>query len=180
MAVAIREAGPADLEAVLATEWSAFERDDIVELTRDMLADPTAEPLLSLIAFVDDRPVGHVLFTAARVEGDSQSPRTAILAPLAVIPESQGDGIGTALVEAGLDRLRAAGTELVFVLGHPGYYPRFGFRPAGALGLDAPYPIPAKDADAWMVLDLAGGSLGRVRGVVICCNALSKPEHWRE
>ncbi len=180
MAIEIREAGPGDLDAVLAIEWSAFERDDIVELTRDMLADPTAEPPLSLIALDDGRPVGHVLFTAARLDGAEASPLVSILAPLAVAPEAQNKRVGTALVEAGLDRLRAAGTELVFVLGHPGYYPRFGFRPAGALGLDAPYPIPAKDADAWMVLDLSGGTLGQARGVVICCNALSKPEHWRE
>lgn len=179
MTVVIREAEPADLDAVMAIEWSAFERDDIVELTRDMLADPTAEPLLSLIAFDDDRPAGHVLFSAGRLRGET-NPSVAILAPLAVASKAQNKGVGTALVEAGLDRLRAAGTDLVFVLGHPGYYPRFGFRPAGILGLAAPFPIPAKDADAWMVLDLSGGHLGHTNGVVICCNALSKPEHWRE
>jgi putative acetyltransferase len=68
----------------------------------------------------------------------------------------------------------------VFVLGHPEYYPRFGFRPAGALGMDAPYPIPERHADAWMVQALRPGLLGQVRGTVRCADTLNDPRHWRE
>jgi predicted N-acetyltransferase YhbS len=72
------------------------------------------------------------------------------------------------------------GVELVFVLGHPGYYPRFGFKPAGVLGFEAPYPIPEKHADAWMVRELRAGIIGSVRGKVVCADTLSRPEYWRE
>ena len=65
----------------------------------------------------------------------------AILAPLAVVPDAQGQGIGGALIEHGLSLLQRSGVGLVFVLGHPGYYPRHGFEPAGRLGFDAPFPI---------------------------------------
>ncbi len=59
-----------------------------------------------------------------------------------MIPEQQATGIGAALIKQGLALLKTSGVELVFVLGHPGYYPRSGFTPAGVLGFDAPYPIP--------------------------------------
>jgi putative acetyltransferase len=70
--------------------------------------------------------------------------------------------------------------DLVFVLGHPAYYPRFGFSPAGARGLDAPYPIPQKNAEAWMVRELRPGVIGDCSGRVICADALADPEYWRE
>ena len=66
------------------------------------------------------------------------------------------------------------------MLGHPWYYPRHGFTPAGILGFEAPFPIPEKDADAWMVQELRSGIIGTVSGKVVCCDALNKPEHWRE
>ena len=76
--------------------------------------------------------------------------------------------------------LKDMGSELVFVLGHPEYYPRFGFRPAGVLGLSAPYPILEKNADAWMVLALCEGVIGNVRGTVRCAHSLDKEEYWVE
>lgn len=124
--------------------------------------------------------VGHVLFTRAEIRGTGGAPRASLLAPLAVVPDRQRSGVGTRLVEDGLRRLGASGCELVFVLGHPSYYPRFGFQPAGVLGLDAPYSIPPEHADAWMVLGLAPGAIGRVRGTLRCAESLDRPEHWRE
>ena len=67
-----------------------------------------------------------------------------------------------------------------FVLGHPGYYPRFGFTPAGPRGIEAPFPILPKNEDAWMVLELAPGLVGKVKGKVIGADAMMRPEHWRE
>ena len=72
------------------------------------------------------------------------------------------------------------GVELVFVLGHPEYYPRHGFKPAGVHGFEAPYPIPDKHANAWMVQELHPGVIGNVNGKVICADMLNQPEHWRE
>lgn len=103
-----------------------------------------------------------------------------ILAPLAVIPDFQKLGIGGKLIETGLEILSKSGTDLVFVLGYPEYYTRFGFKPATCLGFEAPYPIPAKHADAWMVQSLSQDVIGSVSGKVVCANTLNKPEYWRE
>jgi putative acetyltransferase len=174
----VREAASSDLNDTLFVERAAFEREEIVQLVADLLADPTAEPTLSLLAFVDGKPVGHILFTAVRVTNSSF--KAAILAPLAVVPDHQKKGIGGELIRSGLQRLSESGVELVFVLGHPEYYPRHGFEPAGQLGFEAPYPIPEEHADAWMVQALRPDILGRISGKVVCANALDKPEHWRE
>ena len=128
--VRIVEAAASDLQYVLEVERLAFGGDDEAELVRDLLGDPTARPLLSLLAWEDDRPVGHILFTAARLQGAPGDVPVSILAPLAVIPDAQRQGVGGALVEEGVRRQSGSGVALVFVLGHPGYYPRHGFEPA--------------------------------------------------
>lgn len=174
----IREASESDLNDVLLVEREAFGGNSEAELVRELLEDPTAKPVLSLLAFKGDRPVGHILFTKARLSNSSQ--KAAILVPLAVVPDSQKQGIGGKLIEEGLELLSKSGVELVFVLGYPEYYPRHGFQPAGSLGFDATYPIPEKDADAWMVRELSAGVIGSVRGKVICASTLNKPEYWRE
>jgi putative acetyltransferase len=176
----IRRSTDSDLNAILTVEHEAFHRDEVVRLTRDLLADPTAQPRVSLLAFENGDPVGHVLFTAVRVAGSAPDVSASILAPLAVVPESQKRGVGAALIAEGLRILTEDGVDLVFVLGHPSYYPRHGFEPAGRLGLEAPYPIPEIHADAWMVQALRPGILGTLRGKVACAKALDSPEHWRE
>ena len=176
----IREAAHSDLNDVLLVERSAFGRDDEAELVRALLDDPSAKPLLSLIACKDDKAVGHILFTAAHLTKTKYTPTSAILAPLAIIPDAQKQGIGGMLIERGLQLLTESGVDLVFVLGHPEYYPRHGFKPAGRLGFEATYSIADEHADAWMVQALRPGVIGAVGGKVICANALNKPEYWRE
>ena len=179
----IRPAQAVDRAEVLAVEREAFgksEGQEIADLVAALLEDPSAEPRLSLLAIRDDRAVGHILFTRARIAGHADSVNAVILAPLAVRPEAHSQGIGGKLITEGLQHLAATGTDLAFVLGHPGYYPRHGFRTAGVLGFEAPYPIPAKDADAWMVQELRPGLIGKIRGQVACAAALDHPEHWRE
>ena len=112
---------------------------------------------------------------------DKDSISAALLAPLGVVPSAQGKSVGSRLIKEGLSLLSKSGTQLVFILGHPGYYPRHGFKPAGILGFDAPYPIPEKDANAWMVQELISGVIGRINGKkVVCADALNQPEYWRE
>ena len=178
--VHIREALDSDLDDVLFVERTAFGYDKEAELVGEMLEDPSAKPLVSLLAFDDDRAVGHILFTAVRLSETRNAASAAILAPLAIVPDAQNKGVGGKLIERGLELLSESGVELVFVLGHPGYYPRHGFQTAGCLGFEAPYPIPEEDADAWMVQALRPDVIGAVSGKVVCCNALDKPQHWRE
>ncbi len=175
----IRETTPADLKDILFVEREAFNSHKEADLTRDLLADPTAEPRISLLAFVEDQPAGHILFTKARLSSD---PNIAVsnLAPLAVVPKFQKQGIGGSLIKKGLEILSKANVDLVFVIGWPNYYPRYGFTPAGKFGFEPPFPVPEKDADAWMVQALRPNIIGSVKGKVVCCDALNKPEHWRE
>ncbi len=176
----IREASDSDLNDVLYVERIAFGYDKEAELVRELLDDSSAKPLLSLLAFNDDRVVGHILFTSVRFEKEPNTPTMSILAPLAVVPDAQEQGVGGKLIKKGLQLLADFGVDLVFVLGHPEYYPRYGFKPAGHLGFEAPYPIPDENADAWMVQELRPDVIGSVRGKIVCADALNKPEHWRE
>jgi putative acetyltransferase len=96
------------------------------------------------------------------------------------MPHSQKTGVGTALAEKGMLVLSDAGAQLVFVLGHPAYYPRFGFSPAGELGFEATYPILEKNAGAWMVKALAPHIIGKYSGKVICADTMNRPEYWAE
>lgn len=176
----IEQALDSDLSDVIRVERSAFGQNDEAELVEALLCDPTAWPCLSLLARKDGRVVGHVLFTAGRLKEAPDAAAVALLAPLAVVPESQRQGVGGALIAQGLRHLRESGVDLVFVLGHPTYYPRHGFKPAGRLGFEAPFPIPEKDAGAWMVQALRPGVIGQVRGAFVCADALNKPEYWRE
>jgi predicted N-acetyltransferase YhbS len=124
--------------------------------------------------------VGHVLFSKVTFPGSEEIITATILCPLGVHADHQAMGIGKALVQEGLRQLADSGTDLVFVLGHLGYYPRFGFNPAAQFDLAAPYPIAEKNSDAWMVLELADGILGSVRGRIRCADVLMVEKYWME
>jgi putative acetyltransferase len=173
---AIRETTNPDLPDILAVTRAAFGGEIEADLTCALLFDPTAEPLLSLLALEEGRAVGHILFTRALVP----KAKATILAPLSVHPDKQGQGVGKSLIDAGLRNLKSKDVGLVFVLGDPGYYARHGFEPAQRHGLDAPYPIAGEHADAWMVQALRPGLLVACRGTVLCADALNKPELWRD
>lgn len=179
----IRHSVDSDRRDIAMIHTAAFGEKEgpvVAQLTLDLLDDASARPLLSLVAVESGGLVGHILFTRAGIASAEEPLSVRILAPLAVLPGHHGVGIGGALIRQGLALLRQSGVHLVFVLGHPDYYPRSGFTPAGRLGLEAPYPIPEKDAAAWMVLELNGTAVGRIRGMVECAAALDRPEHWRE
>ena len=178
----IRPTKESDLHDVLLVEKAAFgteEGQEIADLVNDLLGDPSAMPILSLIAIKDNQVIGHILFTKAIIDSN-HSISAVILAPLAVIPAAQSQGVGGQLINEGLKCLSESGVDLVFVLGHPEYYPRHGFKPASILGFNAPYPIQQEHADAWMVKELRSGIIGSVSGKVQCSDVLNQPEHWRE
>lgn len=179
----IKRATESDLNDVLYVVRQTFGNDtgpEIIELVKRLLNDPTAMPLLSILAFSDDRAIGHILFTKACLTNVSTSISSVILAPLAVTPGAQGEGVGGQLIKEGIRLLSETESELVFVLGHPEYYPRHGSKPAGALGFAPPYAIPVEPVSAWMVQELRPGVIGSVRGKVGCADVLHQPEHWRE
>ena len=170
----IRETKKSDLDDILDIHERAFGQKDEAELVANLLKDETAQPVLSLMAFQDDEPVGHILFTKAIVDGAS----AYLLAPLAVVPELHFKGTGQRLMKEGIKRLRAQGVDLVFVLGHIDYYPRAGFKnDAGAMGYPAPHPIPHEHRDAWMVMNLSGT---QKKGTVKVADAISALEYWSD
>lgn len=120
------------------------------------------DSLVSLVAELDARIVAHILFSPCHFV-PAQDPIVWGLAPMAVTPQRQHSGIGGQLVRAGLEQCRARGVAAVVVLGHPEYYPRFGFRPALEFGLRCNYDVPD---NAFMAIELQPGSLSNTSGVV--------------
>jgi putative acetyltransferase len=156
----IRDERAGDRAAIFDVVSRAFPtaaEADLVERLRDAGA-----ATISLVALRDARVVGHILFSPVRVEGEGASFEAIGLAPMAVAPEVQRDGIGSSLVRAGLDACRWRGHDVVFVLGHPSYYPRFGFEAAAPRGLHYAEGFER----AFFVAELAPGALGGRRGVV--------------
>lgn len=138
---------PDDAEAVRHVNLSAFGRADEADLVDRLRKDPAWENL-SLVA-VDgaDRPVAHALLTRCHI-GDAPA---LALAPCAVVPEHQRTGAGSAAIRAALEAARERGERTVVVLGHPEYYPRFGFERAAHSGVRVEFEVPD---EALMVLGL--------------------------
>jgi putative acetyltransferase len=186
--ITIRETTVGDFDDIMTVIKQAFGYHKEAELAADLLADPTGEPIVSLLAFDGDEPIGHILFTrayfaeaAAQEQGRKEQPMMHILAPLAVKPPYQNRGIGGMLTRAGIERLRELGSHLAFVLGHRDYYPRHGFIPnAGEQGYPAPYAPPAGFEDCWMVQPISPTGFEIGKGAIACCDAMDKPEHWRD
>lgn len=149
--ITIRPEEPGDRAAVREINQRAFgcdEEADVVDTLRER-----CDGLLSLVATKQDRVVGHILFSPAVIDGPSAALEIMGLAPMAVLPELQRQGIGTRLVEAGLAILRERGCPAVIVVGHPTYYPRFGFSPARRLALECQWDGVPDEAFMILVLD---------------------------
>jgi len=159
-AIAIRAETTDDAPALHALNVSAFAGDTEADLVDRLRRE--ARPLLSLVAVENGKIVGHIMFSQAPLAG-REDLVLAGLAPMAVRPDRQGHGIGSALVQAGLDACRDAGIDVVVVLGHPGYYLRFGFVPASRFGLRCRWEVPD---EAFMLRELRGGCVGDTGGQV--------------
>ena len=152
-----------DHEAIFKINESAFGRPHEALLVDALRRSPAFIPRLSLVALESRQVVGHILFTAVEVSTATDSHPALTLAPMAVLPAFQRRGVGSSLVRRGLDDARELGHGVVIVVGHPGYYPRFGFVPAGPLGIRAPFEVSSV---TFMVLELRPGALRGVRGEV--------------
>lgn len=161
--VRIRPEQPQDQESVQLVNREAFGREGEARLVDALRVSPAFVPSLSLVALDAEQLVGHVLFTRLSVIQAGVSRPALALAPLAVLPAWQNRGIGSALVRRGLSDARELGHRAVLVLGHPEYYPRFGFQPAQALGIRPPFPA---SPEAFLVLALDEGGLQGLHGQV--------------
>jgi len=159
MAETIRAAKPADAEAIAALNRAAFGGEEEVAIVERLRRDDFVA--VELVAEQDGTIVGHILLSWLPTLMDGRSVKTLALAPMAVRPGLQKRGIGGRLIAAALDGAQAAGAEAVIVLGHPRYYPRFGFSAALTRNLASPFP-----GEAFMALELVPGALAGKQGSV--------------
>jgi len=148
----VRPERPADIPLIHAVNVAAFDSPTEAKLV-DTLREQT--DVISIVAEQDGHILGHILFSPVRLTG-ADDLRVMALAPMAVTPERQRTGIGSALVREGLARCQRQGSDAVFVVGHPDYYPRFGFSPSSRFGVTCEFEVPD---DVFMAMELAPGAL---------------------
>ena len=152
----IHEERPGDLDAIRDVNRRAFEQDQEGNLVDALRANGAA--LLSLVATLDGRVVGHIMYSPIVVDDRVTG---AALGPMAVLPEFQRQGIGGKLIEAGNRKLREDGRPFIIVVGHAEYYPRFGFKPASTYGVSCEWPLPD---NVFMLLVLDSAKMNGVSG----------------
>ena len=164
----IRHDRPSDATAIRAVNEAAFDSSveaDIIEVLKK-----DQDSLVSLVAESDSQIVGHILFSPVSLAGHAGIFLMG-LGPMAVLPTHQRQSIGSTLVREGLNRCRMMGCDAVVVLGHPEYYPRFGFVPASSFGISCEYDAPD---EVFMLVELQPGSLQGANGKVIYHEAFAQ------
>lgn len=156
----IREETPDDACGIRVVNKAAFDTDGEADLVDKLREDDKI--ILSLVAEVDEQIVGHILFTPAVIEYKDKSHEVAGLAPMAVLPKFQRGGVGKALVNKGLEMLHKTEYDAVIVLGHPEYYPKFGFEKASEFGIIFENEVPD---EAFMIIELKEGALKNIHGI---------------
>jgi putative acetyltransferase len=159
----IRPEQPTDHDQVFQVNQLAFGQPDEARLVQALRSSSAFIPELSLVAVEDERIVGHILFSRIAVRSGTTTHQALALAPIAVLPTRQRVGIGSSLVRRGLLEARQLGHRVVIVVGHPEYYPRFGFVPCEPLGVRSPFAVSPR---AFMLLELEPNALAGVRGEV--------------
>ena len=164
MDLEIRQENKDDIKEIYEINTLAFGQENEAKLV-DLLRDSdTFVPELSLVATIDNKIVGHILFTKIKIADDKQNEFDSLaLAPMAVKPDIQKNGIGGQLIRAGLDKARELNFKSVIVLGHEHYYPKFGFVPTNKWNINSPFEVPT---NVFMGLELMEGGLKNVSGTV--------------
>ena len=173
----IRESVENDKISIRKVHQDAFDQSEgeiVSQLAINLLEDKTALPILSLVAEKDHEIIASIIFSAVKIE-DFKDVSAYILCPLAVIKILQRNGIGTQLINKGLEILKDRGAEIVLVYGDPNYYMRTGFK--SGHNLKPPYKLEYPE-EAWMAQDFVEGTLSNTQGKVRCAVSLSSPEYW--
>ncbi len=159
----IRPERSEDTDAIFEVNSQAFGQDGEARLVHALRDDGDFLQELSLVAVSGERIIGHILFPPITIVSKTAETPALALAPLSVHQDYQCLGIGTALIEEGLKECQRLGHRIVIVVGHPSYYPKFGFTVARDYGINAPFPCPD---EAFMALPLANGALDGISGTV--------------
>ncbi len=159
----IRPELPSDAPAIFDVHLQAFAQDGESRLVDALRDEGMINPELSLVADYGGHIIGHILFCPVSIISAGTETSALALAPLGVHCDYQCRGIGAALVETGIEECRRLGHRIVIVVGHPSYYPRFGFTAAKESGIFPPFPCPD---NVFMALPLTTGALDGAGGVV--------------
>lgn len=157
----IREEQPSDIEKIWEVNSEAFEMEAEANLVNALRSSGCT--YVSLVAETENKIVGHILFTPVELSGNENKLKIMGLAPMAVLSQYQNKGIGSKLVKAGLEYCQSLDYDAVVVLGHPNYYPKFGFVPSVKYGIKSEYEVPD---EVFMMLELVSESLNDHEGVI--------------
>ena len=157
----IREEIPSDINKIWKLNSEVFDTDAEANLVDELRSSGCL--YLSLVAELENNIIGHILFTPVVLTNFENDLRIMGLAPMAVEKKYQNKGIGTGLVNVGLEHCRNQQVNAVVVLGHPDYYPKFGFVPSVEYGIHSEYEVPE---EVFMVLELTSGSLKNRKGTI--------------
>lgn len=163
MRINIRPETNKDHKDVFNVISRAFDQENEAILVKKLRKAPRFVPALSLAAWYCDKLVGHILFYPVDIVDGEKKTESLALAPVSVLPAYQNQGVGGKLIKVGLSKALHCGYCSVIVLGHQDYYPRFGFKPASAWKIKAPFEVPD---NAFMALELIPGSLKHTCGTV--------------
>jgi putative acetyltransferase len=163
MNITLRAERPDDIAAIAQLNDRAFGGAFESRLVETIRSGGNFIPALSIVAVEGNTIVGHILFSRIFIRSGKGTVETLALAPMAVLPEYQKQGIGSRLVRYGIERARELGYNSVVVLGHKEYYPKFGFRRASVWGITSPFPV---DDEYVMARELHAGALDEAAGTV--------------
>ncbi|MBN1263013.1 MAG: N-acetyltransferase [Candidatus Pacebacteria bacterium] len=162
--ISIRQEKPEDYQSIYSINKFAFDSEVEAKLVNNLRKTKGFIPNLSLVAVKDSRVVGHILFSVIHIQTDTNYVPALALAPMAVLPEYQRQGIGSQLIREGIKKCKELGHKIIIIVGHPNYYPRFGFSPAVEKGLKLPFEAPE---EAFMVYEIIPQALKDITGMVV-------------
>lgn len=175
MEIVIREETSDNYNAVEEMIQKAFSNEEYSDKNEHILVSQIRKseafiPQLSLVAFNQNKLVGHILLSKIKIIDGDHAVDSLALAPVSVAPDQQKKGIGSQLIHAALEKAKELGFHSVIVLGHPNYYPKFGFKRASSWNIQAPFEVPD---EVFMALELTENALENVQGVVQYSKAFS-------
>ena len=157
----IREEEITDAKTIWDINVDAFESEAEANLVNALRKSGCT--FISLVAETDNKAVGHILFTPVELTGTKNKLKIIGLAPMAVLRQYQNKSIGSKLVKTGIEHCQSKGYDAVVVLGHPNYYPKFGFVPSVTYGIKSEYEVPD---EVFMILELVPNSLKDHQGII--------------
>ena len=166
--ITIRKEEPKDFETVFYLIEKAFESEQMSDHKEQFLVEKLRGSdafisELSMVAEIENKIVGHILLTKLKIKNGQNEFDSLALAPVSVLPEYQGKGIGGMLIKKAHKRAKELGYQSVVLLGHENYYPRFGYKQANKFGIELPFEVPKENC---MAIELIENGLKEVKGIV--------------